>query len=92
MESHKKWSHANPERDKEIRHKWAYGLAYGEFKMLCQKQKFKCAICKLRRKLNVDHHHGTKKVRGLLCQQCNAGLGLLQDSISVLQAAIQYLK
>lgn len=42
--------------------------------------------------LNLDHCHKTGKVRGWLCDNCNRGLGLLQDDITVLEAAIDYIR
>jgi len=42
--------------------------------------------------LCVDHNHSTNELRGLLCNNCNVGLGKLGDSISALESAIQYLK
>lgn len=45
----------------------------------------------LSRRLFVDHNHETKKVRGLLCTNCNAGLGMFKDSIEKLELAIDYL-
>ncbi len=41
---------------------------------------------------SVDHNHNTGKVRGLLCNNCNAGIGLFQDSIKILEKALLYLK
>lgn len=65
------------------------------------KQRGKCAICrtdnpgavggKRRRFWCIDHDHKTGEVRGLLCNNCNAGLGLLGDSTKNLGRAIQYL-
>jgi hypothetical protein len=56
-------------------------------------QKNKCAICKRKlAKACSDHNHKTKQHRGVLCDCCNRGLGLLQDSTKILKAAIQYLK
>lgn len=41
--------------------------------------------------LVIDHDHDTGEVRGLLCQQCNIGLGAFKDSQTSLIQAIQYL-
>lgn len=42
--------------------------------------------------LAVDHNHQTGKIRGLLCTNCNTGIGNLRDSIEMLEKAIIYLK
>jgi hypothetical protein len=42
--------------------------------------------------LSVDHNHKTGKVRGLLCSNCNNGLGRFKENIIILQNAIEYLK
>lgn len=43
------------------------------------------------RALSVDHDHGTGKIRGILCGNCNLGLGYFRDKIELLEKAIQYL-
>lgn len=53
----------------------------------------KCAICSTpRSRLSVDHDHITGKNRGLLCSQCNWGLGQFRDNPQLLENAIRYLK
>lgn len=39
----------------------------------------------------MDHDHETGEVRGLICPRCNTGLGVFDDNIELLQAAIEYL-
>jgi hypothetical protein len=39
----------------------------------------------------ADHCHETNRFRGILCGQCNSGLGLLQDDPKVIQSAIVWL-
>ena len=71
-----------------------YGLSKKDNEILYEKQEGKCAICSkffLRQNLVVDHNHTTGKTRGLLCNSCNRGIGLLQDSEEVLFAAQKYL-
>lgn len=46
----------------------------------------------LKRRLFVDHCHKTNKIRGLLCINCNNGLGAFKDNVFSLNRAIQYLK
>jgi hypothetical protein len=62
---------------------------------MIESHKGRCAICNgkpsKKKFLCVDHNHRTKKVRGLLCSQCNLALGLLRDSEALLKAALRYL-
>ena len=39
----------------------------------------------------IDHDHATGKVRGVLCNNCNWGLGLFRDDPRVIERAIEYL-
>jgi hypothetical protein len=50
-----------------------------------------CVICGSEEKLVVDHDHVTGKVRGMLCNHCNRGLGHFKDSPMLLEFAAQYL-
>ncbi len=50
-----------------------------------------CVICGDATKLVVDHDHVTGKVRGMLCNHCNRGLGHFRDSPMLLEFAAQYL-
>jgi hypothetical protein len=42
-------------------------------------------------KVCIDHDHETGIVRGILCNSCNVGIGLLGDSVEGLERAIRYL-
>lgn len=70
---------------------------------LMAKQSGLCAICRKPeastdglsgkvRQLAIDHCHETGRVRGLLCNSCNRGLGLFQDNTELLARAVLYLK
>lgn len=50
-----------------------------------------CEICGSTDRLAVDHCHETGVIRGVLCFNHNAALGLFRDNIKDLQAAIEYL-
>lgn len=72
-----------------------YGLTLGDYHELLREQDLHCAICGIRFRPDVppvvDHCHDQGHVRGLLCSNCNTGLGLFADSPDILQQAINYL-
>jgi hypothetical protein len=68
-----------------------YKLTTIQYSALLQAQRASCAICHRATKLVIDHDHTTGRVRGLLCDFCNKGIGFLQDSPVLLSSAIQYL-
>jgi hypothetical protein len=56
-------------------------------------QEGECAICGEKSdKLFVDHNHKTGLVRGLLCHQCNCGIGFFRESVPAILSAIDYLE
>jgi hypothetical protein len=79
-----------------------YGITLEQFEKMSEQQNHLCLICKkpethTRRKdgkcfLHVDHCHLTGKVRGLLCLNCNVGLGKFSDSREMLLMAVAYLE
>lgn len=76
-----------------------YGLTKGQYFRLAAQQGGVCAICKrppvtdrYHDRLRVDHCHETNKIRGLLCQSCNVGLGHLGDTSERVWAALAYLE
>ncbi len=68
-----------------------YGLTLEQFNTMSETQNGKCLICKNEAELVVDHCHSTGKVRGLLCNPCNRGLGQFSDSLEFLNNAVSYL-
>jgi hypothetical protein len=69
-----------------------YGLTEDQYNRMVESHANQCGICRRSdKKLFVDHNHGTNKVRGLICDNCNRGIGHMQDSITILQMAIDYL-
>jgi hypothetical protein len=69
-----------------------YGMTVAQWEALFKRQGGGCAICGgAGRKLCVDHNHATGAVRGLLCDQCNHGLGNFRDDETRLRLAIAYL-
>jgi len=77
--------------------KQMYGLSDSDYNAMFEEQDGKCKICgihqrSLKRTLNVDHNHKTGFVRGLLCAECNKGLGNFKDNVELLQIAASYLE
>lgn len=73
-----------------------YGLTIEQYNAMFESQNGQCKICgkKFDNKMgsgNVDHCHKTGKVRGLLCNGCNVGLGFFKDNIENLKSAAEYL-
>lgn len=75
-----------------------YGITLEDYNIKLKEQQHKCAICSADevdiylQTLYVDHCHTTGKIRGLLCHSCNAALGLLKDSQTLLDNAKDYLR
>jgi hypothetical protein len=77
----------------------SYSMTPEQYNSMLEKQEHKCAICKIesssmtgkKKHLCIDHSHKTGMVRGLLCDKCNRGIGLLNDNIITIKSAIDYL-
>jgi hypothetical protein len=73
-----------------------YGVSIERYNSMLKEQENVCAICgnppDEHTQLYIDHNHETGAVRGLLCRDCNFGLGFFRDNIASLQNAVDYLK
>lgn len=71
-------------------------MSLAEYEGLHEAQSGLCLICgrpsKTDRLLAVDHDHTTGEVRGLLCNECNVGLGMFEDQPEWLERAAQYVR
>ena len=65
--------------------RWKYGIGLAERDAMIEEQDGKCLTCQLERKLVIDHCHRTKRVRGMLCSQCNTAL--VGTALGVVMAA-----
>ena len=71
-----------------------YGTTIDEVHENLKRQEGQCYICKkdISETFHIDHNHDTGKVRGLLCSNCNTGIGLLGEDLDALKRAIRYLQ
>lgn len=92
----KKRRKANPLEWKSQRLKYSFGISLEDYNNILKNQDNKCAICRISankcpKGLYVDHCHKTGQIRGLLCNNCNTGIGMLQDSSELCDTASRYL-
>ena len=105
-ESNPRWKESQKEYRKKavdsIRNRYlkrTYDITLNDYHDMLKKQNYKCAICGSEDAKNmykagtfcVDHDHETGKVRGLLCDLCNVGLGKFRDSSVFLSKASLYI-
>ena len=74
-----------------------FSLSVDDYNIIFASQNGCCKICnkhqtEFARRLGVDHCHTSGKVRGLLCDNCNRGIGFLGDSDEILLSAMNYLR
>ncbi len=75
-----------------------YGITSEQYDQMLQDQGGVCAVCQKdqsyreRTNLYVDHYHQSGEIRGLLCQKCNTGIGMLGDDLDSLLKAVSYLE
>lgn len=86
----------NPGYTRERNLKTLYGITHNDYLKMLEAQNGRCAICGTetpggKGTFHVDHCHSNGKVRGLLCGNCNRGIGYLKDSVLNLSAAVLYL-
>ena len=91
----REWARNNREKREEQRLR-KYGITPDEYQAKYKSQKGQCAICRYeftdRKSVHVDHCHESGKFRGLLCSQCNLGIGKFSDDPEKLARAAMYLR
>ena len=96
----KSWTERNPTYARDMQLRRTYGITLSDYNDLLSVQNGVCALCgkapkpdakRNQKILHVDHKHDTGKVRGLLCSNCNRGLGMLGDDPVLLARASQYV-
>ena len=90
----------SPEERRKQHVRVFYGLSWESYVQMLAAQGHTCAICRkpiealVSDRLttaHVDHDHVTHQVRGMLCHNCNSGLGYFQDDPKLLIEAAEYL-
>ena len=90
VDSERSYSRTNQRKLRLVR---VYNITEDDYANLYGDQSGKCAICETNNvRLVIDHNHDTGKVRQLLCDNCNRGIGLLKDNPEVVQKAADYLR
>ena len=83
-------------RSAKLREK-LYGLTEEAFSSMIIEQDFCCPVCERQldpkgyRTVHVDHDHESGKVRGILCSNCNVGIGHPREDPAIMLRAIAYL-
>ena len=93
----REWYKKNPDVRREQHLIKKYNMTLAEYDSLLLSQDGLCKICRTNTpggngRFHVDHDHKNGKVRGILCNKCNTGLGNFMDSIDILSAALLYLE
>jgi hypothetical protein len=85
----------NPDKYKSKTLKTKFGITLAEFDAISEFQAGLCAVCceplPRGKACHVDHDHQTGAVRGLLCTNCNVGIGNLRDDAIRCASAAAYL-
>ncbi len=83
------------DRDREQRLWSTYGITLGTFERILTEQGHRCACCLTaspdKDTWHVDHDRADR-IRGILCANCNAGIGRLGDDWEGVQRAVVYLQ
>jgi Recombination endonuclease VII len=77
-------------RHYRLKHK--YGIGAADVDRMIAEQGGMCPICRKRPAVHVDHDHRTGKVRAIVCEMCNGGLGQFKDSPQFIRNAIAYIE
>ena len=90
---------SRPERKRAMRdlyYRRTYGISADEVDAMLEAQGGGCAICGRKpdrpASMHLDHDHETGHLRGILCIDCNHGIGKLRDDPDLLLAAVEYLR
>jgi hypothetical protein len=92
------WAQLYPEKQWDYWLRKKYKITLEAYDALLVAQEFKCAVCKVdfkrmpKKLRHVDHCHKTKRVRGILCFECNWALGFLKDDEVTISNLLEYVR
>lgn len=94
----KQWHDANPKSRRNAHLKYQFGISQADYESMLLAQNGVCAICEAPEPgggaacFHVDHDHETGRIRKLLCNRCNLGIGYFRDNPNLLRTAATYLE
>jgi hypothetical protein len=72
-----------------------YGIGAAEVEQMLDAQRWACLVCDTALTLktaHIDHDHATGAIPGVLCFNCNGGLGQFRDNAITLRRAASYIE
>jgi len=88
----RRWRKENPDEPRVQMLRQRYGLTPEQLAEMLRAQRDACAVCGKPNPDCIDHCHETGRVRGVLCRQCNIGMGQFRDDPALLLAAALYIE
>ncbi len=97
IEQQRAYVEANRDKIRDLNFRKLYGITLADFTAKLTEQGGRCAICRTSKPggkgfWHADHDHRTNRFRGVLCHNCNVGIGNFKDDPSFLEAAARYLR
>lgn len=89
-----RWRARSPHYNRQ----YNYGISQDQYEAMMAAQRGRCAICGTSewmgkdKRPHTDHDHATGAFRGILCGNCNNGIGMLGEDPARLRAAADYLE
>jgi hypothetical protein len=91
----KQYKEYYPTRGRDSQLKRTYGITLSQRNELIEQQEGKCKICKVElaggKHTHIDHDHNTGRIRGILCNHCNVGIGMFKNDKELVHKIIEYL-
>lgn len=90
-----KWRNKNKDKVAQQRLKTIYKISTEDsikaYRLIHNGSCMICGQSSEKRNLHLDHDHKTKKIRGILCVNCNSAIGKLKESPEIFKKALEYI-